>query len=124
MSKLKKKVITGYILGIIPVLILFMSAFFKFNPNQEALEGMAKSGFPAQIAIPIGIVEVICTLLFLIPRTAVLGAILLTGYLGGAVFSHVRIMEPFFLPIVFGVMIWGSLWLRDERVAKLIPFKN
>ena len=124
MSKPQKKVIGGYIIGIIPVLILFMSAYFKFAPSQEAIDGMAKSGFPAQIAAQVGVVEVLCTVLFLIPQTAVLGAILLTGYLGGATFAHVRMLEPFFLPIIFGVMIWGSLWLRDERIRNLIPLKK
>ncbi len=124
MSKPSKQVIIGWILAVLPAIMLCMSSYFKFFPNQEALDGMAKSGMPLQIVAPIGIVELISAILFLIPQTAVLGAILLTGYLGGAVFAHVRMVEPFFFPIIFGVFIWGSLWFRDERVKSLIPFRK
>ena len=73
----------------------------------------------------LGIVEVGCTLVYLIPRTAVLGAILLTGYLGGAVATHARLLEVQFLaPMVLGVLVWGGLYLRDARVRALIPFRK
>ena len=71
----------------------------------------------------IGITELVCTILYVIPQTAVLGAILLTGYLGGAVVTHVRMGEPFILPALFGVVLWLGLYLRDPRLRVLIPFR-
>jgi hypothetical protein len=65
-----------------------------------------------------------CTIIYVIPRTAVLGAILLTGYLGGATATHVRLGEPFFVPIVLGVLVWGGLYLRDDRVRSLVPWRS
>jgi hypothetical protein len=82
-------------------------------------------GYPARLAVALGIVEVGCTLVYLMPRTAVLGAILLTGYLGGAVATHTRLLEmQFFVPLVLGVLIWGRLFLRDSRVRALIPIRT
>jgi hypothetical protein len=74
-----------------------------------------------------GIVLLACTVLYLIPRTAILGVILLTGYLGGAVATHVRVGEglfPVLFPVVFGALLWGGLWLRDERLRALIPLQS
>jgi uncharacterized membrane protein YphA (DoxX/SURF4 family) len=124
MSKHPKKVIVGWVMAVLPALLFIFSSYFKFFPSQEALDGMAKSGMPAQIAFPLGIVELLCTIIFLIPQTAVLGAILLTGYLGGAIFAHVRMLEAPGIQLVLGVLIWGSLYLRDERVKQLIPFRK
>lgn len=124
MKGMSKKVIIGWVMAVLPALVLFMSAYFKFFPNQEAIEGMAKSGMSPALMSTIGLVEVAITILFLIPITSVLGAILLTGYLGGAVYVHVSMYEPFFLPIIFGIFIWGSLYLRDSRVSQLIPFRK
>jgi DoxX-like protein len=76
------------------------------------------------LALGLGIVELACTVIYIIPRTSVLGAILLTGYLGGAVATHLRIGEPYFMPIIFGVLVWGGLFLRDERLRALIPLRS
>ena len=76
------------------------------------------------VILPIGIVLLVCTVLNVIPRTCVLGAILLTGYLGGATATHVRVGEPFFFPILFGVLIWAGLFLRDDRLRALIPLRS
>ncbi|WP_408098013.1 DoxX family protein [Peredibacter sp. HCB2-198] len=124
MSVKSKKVIVGHILGVLPVLILFFSAYMKFNPNPEALAGMAKSGIPVHLLPKLGLLEILCTVLFLIPRTSVLGAILLTGYLGGAIFAHVRIEDAVGIQIVLGFLVWGSLFLKDERVRQLLPIKK
>jgi hypothetical protein len=78
-------------------------------------------GFSASSATPIGITEISCVLLYLVPPTRVLGAILLTGYLGGAVVTHVRVGEPFIAPLVLGIVVWAGLFARDRRVASLIP---
>jgi uncharacterized membrane protein YphA (DoxX/SURF4 family) len=124
MKNISKKVLIGHIMAILPSLLLFFSAYMKFNPSPEALEGMAKSGLPQHIVPYIGMLEIFCTIIFLIPRTAVLGAILLTGYIGGAIFAHVRIEESFGIQVALGILIWGSLYLRDEKVSNLIPLRK
>ena len=78
-------------------------------------------GWPIQLAVALGILEISCTAIYLLPRTSVLGAILLTGYLGGAVATHLRIGDPYFGPVLLGVMVWGGLYFRNPRVRALIP---
>lgn len=117
----KKMFWSGWGLSLLPMPLLFLSAWFKLSSAPQAMEGFVKYGYSSQAPFFIGIVEVLCAVLYLIPQTAVLGAILLTGYLGGATVTHVRVGEPFFMPILFGVFFWGGLYLRDERVRALIP---
>ena len=114
----------GWILGVLPALLLIFSAVMKFMKPPEVVEGFVKSGYPERLALPLAIVEVSCTILYLIPRTAVLGAILLTGYLGGATATHVRIGEPFFMPVLVGVALWLGLYLREPRLRPLVPLRN
>jgi uncharacterized membrane protein YphA (DoxX/SURF4 family) len=104
--------------------MLFMSAAMKFSQNKQVLEGFDHLGWPARLAIPLGIVEITCTILYLIPRTAALGAILLTGYLGGAIATHVRVGEAFIIPLILGIVLWGGIFLRDPRLRRLIPFRT
>lgn len=111
----------GWVMSLLPVGLLAMSAFFKLSQAEVAVKGFADQGFPEGSLMAIGIVEVVCTVLYLIPQTSVLGAILLAGYLGGAVVTHVRMSEPFFIPILVGVLLWGGLFLRDARIRALIP---
>jgi DoxX-like family len=85
------------------------------------VEGTVRVGFPAGSLVPLGLVLLVSTILYVVPRTAVLGAILLTGYLGGATATHVRMAEPFLLPVVFGIIVWGCLYLRDARLRSLLP---
>jgi hypothetical protein len=114
----------SYIMSAIPVLMLFMSAGMKISKVPMVTDGFAKMGFPAGVIMPIGIVELLCTVLYIIPQTAVLGAILLTGYLGGAIVTHVRAEEAFIGPLAFGVLVWGGLFLRDGRIRNLIPLRK
>ena len=72
----------------------------------------------------VGILELVCTIVYAIPRMSILGAILLTGYLGGATATHVHISDPFFMPVVLGVLVWGGLFLRDGRLRALIPLRS
>ena|SRR5687767_3406630 len=116
--------IVGWIMGIVPVLMLLMSAAMKFSQNKQVVDGFEHLGWPAKLAITLGILELACTFIYLIPRTAVLGAILLTGYLGGAIATHVRISEGFIPPLMLGILLWGSLYLRDPRLRALIPFRS
>ena len=116
---------TSYVMSAVPVFMLLMSAFMKLTKNPQVMEGMPKMGYPAWQAVPIGAVELVCTVLYVIPQTSVLGAILLTGYLGGATATHVRIEDPnFFGAVIFGVLLWGGLFLRDRRIRALIPLRQ
>lgn len=114
----------GWAMTLLPVGLLVMSATYKLTEAEVAVKGFADQGFPEGSLMAIGIVEVACTVLYLIPQTSVLGAILLAGYLGGAVVTHVRMSEPFFIPIVLGVLLWGGLFLRDARIRALIPLRK
>lgn len=96
----------------------------KLIGGPELEKGFAHLGWPMAVAMPLGIVELLCTVLYLIPATAVLGAILLTGYLGGAIATHVRIGEPFLVQLLLGVIFWLGLYLRDERIRALIPLRS
>ena len=115
----------GFILSGISVLFLLMDAGMKLVTPAPApvVEGMAKLGWNSQLAPVLGVILLICTLLYAIPRTAVIGAILLTGYLGGAIATHVRAgsdLFSIFFSLAFAVLFWGGLWLRDGRVKELI----
>jgi hypothetical protein len=83
-----------------------------------------KFGYPETLLTPIGIIEVLCVLLYAIPRTSVLGAILLTGYMGGAVATHVRIGDMFVPPLMIGVFVWLGLFLRDAGIRALLPWRK
>lgn len=114
----------SYIMSAVPVFMLLLSAGMKLTRNPQVMEGMPQMGYPVWEAVPLGVVELVCTILYLIPRTSVLGAILLTGYLGGATATHVRIEDPSFIGAVsFGVLLWGGLYLRDVRIRALIPLR-
>jgi len=108
----------------LPSLMLIFSAAMKFARPPQVLEGFTHLGWPTDLALPLGILELACTVIYLIPRTAVLGAILLTGYLGGAMATHVRLGEPVITHIVLGVAIWGGVFLREPRLRALIPFRR
>ena len=121
----KGKLWTGRILSAIPVLILLFAGSMKLIKAAAVVEGIGKSGFPEHLIVPIGILEVVCTIIYLIPRTSILGAILVTGFLGGATATCVRIGDPgFVMPVVLGMMSWGGLYLRDQRLHELIPLKK
>jgi hypothetical protein len=113
-------------MGGLPALFLLLDAIMKFVKPAAVVEGTLKVGFPESTIVGLGIALLLSTLLYLFPRTAVLGAILLTGYLGGAVATNVRVLGPVFnivFPIVFGALLWGALWLRDHRLQDLLPFR-
>jgi hypothetical protein len=117
---MNKKAIAGWILSALVALFLIgASASGKFVEWEGKDEMFAKMGWGKDVMIKIGVVEVLCALLFLVPRTAFVGAILLSAYLGGAVATHVRIADPFFFPIIIGVLAWVALGLRDGRVFNL-----
>ncbi len=114
----------GRILSAVPVLMLVMSGVMKLVKPAAVVEGFAHLGYPESLALWLGLLELACVVVYLVPRTSVLGAILLTGYLGGATATHVRLGEPFFGPVLLGVLVWGGLYLRDSRLRALIPFRS
>jgi hypothetical protein len=115
---------TGRVISALPVPMLLMSAGFKFMKSKDVVEGFVHLGWPERYAVGLGIVELVCTVLYVIPQTAVLGAVLLTGYLGGAIATHVRIGEEFVMPAVLGVVVWLGLYLRDPRLRTLLPWRT
>ena len=102
------------------VLFLVVDGAGKVLRLAPYVEGTARVGYPASCLIPLGLVLLASTILYVVPRTAILGAVLLTGYLGGATATHVRMGEPFLFPVVFGVLLWACLYVRDERVRTLL----
>ncbi|HEV8060899.1 MAG TPA: DoxX family protein [Gemmataceae bacterium] len=120
----KKLFWAGCIVSALPVLMLVMSGVMKLIKADAAMDGFPKLGWNPSIAVPLGIVELTCTLLYVIPQTSVLGAILLTGYLGGAVATHVRIDEPFYTPVILGVLVWLGLYLRYAKLRAMFPLKG
>ena len=124
----KRALWAGWILSGIPILLLLMDAVGKFVKPEPVVTGTIALGYSESVILPLGIVLLICTILYAVPQTAVLGAILLTGYLGGAVATHVRIGNPVFthmlFPVYLGIMIWLGLYLRDLRLRTLVPFRS
>jgi hypothetical protein len=121
----KKMLWTGRIMSAVPVLLTLLGAVMKLVKAAPAMEGLARAGFSERFVVPIGILELICVAVYVIPRTSVLGAILLTGLLGGATVTTLRIGDPSFpMPVVLGMMAWGGLYLRDVRLRALIPFRR
>ncbi|MBL8892118.1 MAG: DoxX family protein [Planctomycetaceae bacterium] len=121
----QKKFMTraGWALTILLAVMLTMSGVMKLAyPEFFQKEWEGKLQYPAAAALAIGIVELACVLVYLYPRTAILGAVLLTGYLGGATATHVRINDPFFGPVVIGMLVWLAIYLREPRVRELLPW--
>jgi hypothetical protein len=120
----KKLFWAGCVVSALPVLLLVMSGVMKLLKVDEVMESFPKLEWNPSFAVPLGIVELACTLLYLVPQTCVLGAILLTGYLGGAVATHVRIEEPFYTPVILGVFVWLGLFLRYAKLRALFPLRG
>jgi DoxX-like family len=119
---------TGRIMSALVVLFLLLDGVMKLVNPAPVVEGMTKLRYPLSLTSVIGIVLLVCVAVFAIPRTTVLGAIVLTGYLGGAVASQLRVGLPLFsnvlAPVYIGVLIWGGLFVRDDRLRALIPVRS
>jgi len=119
---------TSYALSGVAVLFLTFDVGFKLVQSSAAVEGTAQLGYPASSVLGIGIIELVCLILYVVPRTSVLGAVLFTGYLGGAIATHVRLANPLFTHILFPVyvaaLLWGGLYLREERLRELLPVRR
>lgn len=118
----------GVAVSALPTLFLAMDATMKVLRLTPAMAGTAELGYPPSVVLPLGVLQVICLALYLLPRTSVLGAVLWTGYLGGAVATHVRLGNPWLthilFPVAIGALLWGGLWLRDARVRRLLPLTS
>jgi hypothetical protein len=117
----------GRVIGWVIALFLLLDAVAKLFKPAAVVEGTVRLGYHESVIVPLGIVLLVCTILYLIPITSALGAILLTGYLGGAVATHVRAGEPVFnviFAIAFGVLLWLSLYLTDVRLRALVPLRS
>jgi hypothetical protein len=118
----------GRVLSGLAVLFLTFDSVVKLLKLPVAVDSTTQLGYPEGVVFGIGIVELVCLVLYVVPRTSVLGAILFTGYLGGAIATHVRIGSPLFshvlFPIYVAVLIWGGLMAREARLRALIPFRR
>jgi hypothetical protein len=114
----------GWVLSALPILAMGVGPMVMFFNLQMVSDGMKKYGYPPGAALPILIAEMCCAIIYAVPQTAVLGAILMTGYLGGATATHVHAGEPFFIPPIVGVLVWLGLFLRDARVRALVPLRR
>jgi uncharacterized membrane protein YphA (DoxX/SURF4 family) len=114
----------GRVLTVLVGAALIMSAAMKFKGGKELDEGMAHLGLPESMVVPLGILELSCAVLYLIPQTSVLGAVLLAGYMGGAICTHWRVGDPFPTQVAIGVVAWLGIFLREPRLWPLIPWRK
>ena len=121
----KRTVWIGRFLSAIPIGMMLFSASMKLHPSPQVVEfAQTHLGYPATAMITLAILEISCVVLYAIPQTAVLGAIVMTGYLGGAIASHFRVGDPPFPPAILAILAWGGLYLRDVRLRELIPLRK
>jgi len=124
----KKRSWAGIIVSALPILFLLMDAGMKLAKLDFVVTATVALGYNESVIIPIGIVLLVCTILYVIPATAIFGAVLLTAYLGGAVATHVRLGNSLFgnllFPVYIGIMLWLGLYLRETRLRALVPFKS
>ena len=123
----KRMLWASYILSALAVLFLLLDGAIKVLRLAPAVEATLQLGYPEGAVFGLGLVLLVCLALYVFPRTAVLGAILLTGYLGGAIATHVRMgsdLFALFFPVILGAMLWGGLFLRDGRLRELIPLRT
>lgn len=118
---------TGRILSILAVLFMLFDAIGHLLKPAPVVQAFMQLGFPLSLSVDLGIIQLLCVLVYVIPRTAVFGAVLITGYLGGAVAIHMRVGNPVFeciFPIIIGIFFWGGLFLRDTRLRAIFPVSN
>jgi DoxX-like family len=121
---------TGYVMSGLVIVFMIFDGGMKLVPLDVVIKSSAELGYPATVGMArsLGIIALLCTLLYAIPRTSVLGAILLTGYMGGTVATHLRIGNPLFSHMMFGVylalLVWGGLYLSDSRIRALLPLRR
>ncbi|QNI35952.1 DoxX family protein [Edaphobacter albus] len=124
----KTRLYTGYVLSTLAIFFLVMDACMKFTTNPQVIAAQTQLGWPMQLSPAIAILALICTALYALPATSVLGALLLTGYLGGAIALHLRVDNPLFshtlFPVYVALFIWGGLWLRNATLREVLPLAS
>jgi hypothetical protein len=120
----KAAVWTGWIIAVLAALLFTFSAVMKVKGGPDVEQGFAHLGLPLTMMLPLAVLELTCLVVYLVPPTAVLGAVLLTGYLGGAICTHWRVGDPFVVHIVLGLALWLSVYLREPRLRALLPVRR
>lgn len=115
---------TGRVLSALPILLLAFSALMKFKGGPDLEKGFEHLGLPLSMQMPLAILETFVVLAYAIPKTSVQGAILITGYMGGAILTHWRIGEPVFMQVGLALVAWLGLYLREPRLPSLLPFRK
>ena len=115
---------TGRVLSALPALLLLGSGAMKLAKLPAVIQGFAHGGLAESLIVPIGILELSCAIVYLIPQTAVLGAILMCAYLGGATVTNLRVGDPVWPPVLAGIFVWAGLFLRDRRLRALLPLRS
>jgi len=121
---MKKTLWSGRILSALSILFMVFDAAGHLVKPAAVVDAFNRLNFPLSLSVPLGIISLVCVIVYAIPRTSILGAILLTGYLGGAVATHLRVRDPLFdtiFPIIIGALVWGGVYFRDARLRALIP---
>jgi len=124
MAASKGIVWTGRGISILVSVVFLFSAFMKIKGGEEVSQGIAHLGLPESLMVPLSILEISCVVIYLVPATSVLGAILLTGYIGGAICTHLRVGDIFVPQIAIGMLVWLGLYLREARLKDLIPLRG
>ena len=119
-----KIVWVGRVISVLASLVFLMSAFLKLKGGPELTQGIAHLGLPESMVRPLAILEISCVVIYLIPATSVLGAILLAGYVGGTICTHWRVGDPFFVQIALGILVCLGLYLREPRLKDVIPLRK
>ena len=119
-----KNVWVGRVISVLVSLVFLMSAFLKLKGGPELTQGIAHLGLPESMVLPLAILEISCVVVYLIPPTSVVGAIVLTGYIGGAMCTHWRVGDPFYVHIALGMFVWLGIYLREPRLKELIPLRK
>jgi hypothetical protein len=116
---------TGRVMSASPVLLILLGSVMKLMKHPSVLEGFARAGLSERLIVPVGLIELVCVVVYLVPQTSVLGAILMTGLLGGATITTLRVGDPTYpMPVILGMLAWGGLYLRDVRLRALIPLRK
>ena len=124
----KSRLWTGRVIAGLIGAFMLLDAAMKFAKPAPVAAAFVRTGWPLELSVTLGVLLLVSTILYVVPRTAILGAILLTGYLGGAVATNLRLENPLFshtlFPVYFGILVWLALWLRDPRLGELIPLRS
>jgi hypothetical protein len=119
-----RRVWVGRAISVLASLVFLLSASMKLRGGPELAQGFAHLGLPESMGLPLAILEIGCVVVYLIPVTSVVGAILLTGYMGGAICTHWRVGDPFVVQIALGILVWLGLYLREQRLKALLPLRT